>query len=87
MSKLESIQNQLIRTAIRAFKSSPIASMQIISGIKPLHLSLDTKLPNLFLITLINRSNAINTRIQDSQAFNENDEYKNIISDYELPKL
>ena len=49
MNKLEPIQNQAIRTAIGAFKSSPIASMQIISGIKPLHLSLDTKLLNFFL--------------------------------------
>ena len=87
MNKLEPIQNQAIRTAIGAFKSSPIASMQIISGIKPLHLSFDTKLLNFFLRILINRSNPINTRIQDSQAFNENDEYENIITDYELPKL
>ena len=85
MSKIEPIQNQAIRTAIGAFKSSPIASIQAVSGTKPLQFSLDVKLLNYFLRIIVNGRNPINLRIQASEAFNESSEDES--TDSELPKL
>lgn len=71
IDKLEPIQNNAMRIATGAFKSSPIISLQIICGLKPLEYNRELKLITYLMRVIANPSNPIMKRIEDSGAFHE----------------
>ena len=71
LAKLEPIQNNALRIATGAFRSSPIASLQTISGIKPLVYFRNNKILNYFLRIISNDNNPMNSIIQNSEVFEE----------------
>ena len=84
LDKLEPIQNNAMRIATGTFKSSPILSLQIMCGLKPLEYYRDLKLITYFMRAIANPSNPIKKRIQDSGAFEEESDGEE--DRFELPK-
>ena len=69
---LDPILNQAMRTQTGAFRSSPISSLTVASGLKPLSTYREIKTLNYYLRTAVNKTNPL---------------YQQIQSDNELPRL
>ena len=64
LEKLNSIQNTAVRTALGAFKSSPIVSILAESGIKPVEVYRNIKIINFFLRIMVNQAHPLHNEMR-----------------------
>ena len=74
LKKLEAIQNEALRIATGAYRTSPIRSLNILTGCKPLETSRMVKLINYVIRVIVNPSNPINEIISKESLTQEVDE-------------
>ena len=72
IKRVEAVQNQAIRTATGAFRSSPIISISAESGIKPLKFSFDQKLINYTLRIRADPTHPVNDILDETPTDPEN---------------
>ena len=59
IKSLEPVQNHALRIATGAFRSSPINSLEVLSGVRPLRYTFDAKLLNYISRVYVNSTNPL----------------------------
>ena len=73
LKKLDPIQNLALRTATGAFRTSPISSLEVLSGTKSLSFQRDFNLLNYLMRVVVNPTNPINEYINENNILEEPD--------------